>query len=114
MRERPIYKLYYFQLTSPSCLLEAGILRLNSVTSILKNFEFDSQLYVNPTKIEDFPNAKGTFQDAFSEDKVLASNPNFGHAAALFDERFGNYIFKDSTIGLMDPNTVDFKIIKFR
>ena len=83
-------------------MLEAGLLRLNSVTSVLENFEFESQLYVNPTKIHDFPTAKGTFQDAFSEEKVLASNPNFGHAAALFDERFGYYIFKDSTIGTID------------
>jgi len=35
-------------LTTPSCLLDPGILRLSSVTSVLKNIEFESQIFVNP------------------------------------------------------------------
>ena len=48
------FKLYFrlnrhiFQLTTPSCLLDAGIYRLHTVTSILKNFDFEPQLFVNP------------------------------------------------------------------
>ena len=75
-------------------------MRLSSVTSVLKNIEFESQIFVNPLKLTEFPLAHGSFQDAFSNDKVLVSNPNFGHAAALFDERYGEYIFKDSTRGI--------------
>ena len=40
-----------FQLTTPSSLLDSGIYRLHTVTSILGNFEFEAQLFVNP-KIE--------------------------------------------------------------
>lgn len=97
------FELFYnlcYKLTTPSCLLDPGILRLSSVTSVLKNIEFESQIFVNPLKLTEFPLAHGSFQDAFSNDKVLVSNPNFGHAAALFDERYGEYIFKDSTRGI--------------
>ena len=38
----------YFKLTTPSCLLDAGIYRLYTVTSILKDFDYKVQLFVNP------------------------------------------------------------------
>ena len=54
-----------FQLTTPSSLLDPGIYRLHTVTSILKNFEFEAQLFVNP-KIEtgekETPFFSGTFK----------------------------------------------------
>ena len=36
------------KLTTPSSLLDAGINRLHTVTSILKKFDFEPQLFVNP------------------------------------------------------------------
>ena len=54
-----------FQLTSPSSLLAPGINRLHTVTSILKNFEFETQLFVNPkfeTKEKETPFFSGTFE----------------------------------------------------
>ena len=38
--------------------------------------------------------------DAFKSGKVLASNPRWGHAAALFGTDGQNYLFKDSGPGL--------------
>jgi len=87
-------------LTKPSCLLDAGLNRLRTVTSILKNFDFEPQLYVNPKFArynDDAPFYCGTFEDAFNSGKVLASNPDGFHSAALFSSKSQNYIFKDST-----------------
>merc|ERR1719450_237953 len=61
-------------LTTPSGLLDAGIYRLRSVTSIFENFEFEPQLFVNPkfeTEEKETPFYSGTFEDAFATGKVL-------------------------------------------
>ena len=53
-----------FQLTTPTSLLDAGIYRLHSVTSILKNFDFELQLFVNPKfepEEKETPFYSGTF-----------------------------------------------------
>ena len=59
-------KLFYeIQLTTPSSLLDAGIYRLHTVTSILKNFDFEPQLFVNPKfegKEKETPCYSGTFE----------------------------------------------------
>ena len=41
------FDILYFKLTTPSCLLDAGIYRLYTVTSILKEFDYTVQLFVN-------------------------------------------------------------------
>ena len=55
----------YLQLTTPTGLLEPGLKRLHTVTSIFKNFEFEAQLFVNPkfvTEEKDTPFFCGTFE----------------------------------------------------
>jgi len=52
-------------LTTPSGLLDAGIYRLHTVTSIIKKFDFESQLFVNPkfeTKEKEASFYSGTFE----------------------------------------------------
>ena len=60
-----ILTISYFQLTTPSGLLEPGLKRLHTVNSIFENFEFQAQLFVNP-KFEadqrDAPFYFGTFE----------------------------------------------------
>ena len=60
-----ILTISYFQLTTPTGLLEPGLKRLHTVTSIFKNFEFEAQLFVNPkfeTDEKDAPFYSGTFE----------------------------------------------------
>ena len=55
----------YFKLTTPSCLLDAGIYRLHTVTWIMKEFDYEVQLFVNPKFKEMEKEAKfysGTFK----------------------------------------------------
>ena len=59
-----IFYLNLFQLTRPTSLLDAGINRLHTVTSILKQFDFEVQLFVNPkfqTEEKETPFYSGTF-----------------------------------------------------
>ena len=65
--------------TSSATLLVPGIYRFHTVTSIFQNFEFEALFLVNS--------------------KVLASNPRFNHATALFGTDGQNYLFKDSGPG---------------
>ena len=54
-----------FQLTTPSSLLDSGIKRLHTVTSIFEKFEFEAQLFVNPeieTEEKETPFFRGTFK----------------------------------------------------
>ena len=54
-----------FQLTIPSTLLDSGIYRLHTVTSILGNFEFETQLFVHPkiaAEEKETPFFSGTFK----------------------------------------------------
>ena len=56
------------KLTTPSSLLDAGLYRLHTVTSILKNFDFEPQLFVNPKfEMEEkhTPHYCGTFEGKF-------------------------------------------------
>ena len=48
-----VFNIIYFKLTAPTCLLDAGIYRLYTVTSILRypgdiDFDYTVQLFVNP------------------------------------------------------------------
>ena len=54
-----------FKLTTPSSLLDPGINRVHTVTSILKTFKFEAQLFVNPkieTEEKETPFIYGTFE----------------------------------------------------
>ena len=56
-----------FQLTTPSSLLDPGIYRLHTVTSIIKDFDFEAELYVNP-KIEKEEKMTPFFTGTFKEE----------------------------------------------
>ena len=58
------HRSYIFKLTRPISLLDAGIYRLHTVTSILKQFDFELQLFVNPkfdSEEKETPFYSGTF-----------------------------------------------------
>ena len=52
-------------------------------------------------RLAKFLNHQNFRPDALEERKVLVSNPSFNHAAALFKESEGHYLFKDSNGGLI-------------
>ena len=64
----------------PTCLLEPGIRRLHSVSSIFRNFEFETQLFINPEKIEDYENAEfytGSFAGNFQKLHTVRTRQKF-------------------------------------
>ena len=65
-RDLPVLCGFIIGVVAPTSLLEPCIRRLHTVTSIFKNFEFETQLFVNPkfeTEEKDTPFFCGTFQE---------------------------------------------------